>query len=454
MLSYQLCNVLSPCFKINKAMTSIETLYQHFLKNPIVSTDSRHITEGCIFFALSGERFDGNEFALSAIEQGAAWAVVDNEELPEHPQLLLVEDSLLALQELAALHRATLAKPVIAITGTNGKTTTKELTASVLSTAYKVLYTEGNLNNHIGVPLTLLRLRAEDDFALIEMGANKPGDIEELCQIAQPNYGIITNIGEAHLEGFQSIIGVERTKAELYNWLKEHDGKAIRKEEDERLTRLSQGIPAVTYGQSKDAVIRGELHDGGDNLYLNFTWEAPAIKIAKQEQTTQLVGAYNLDNALVAIAVGLFFGVEVESIKKALADYKPSNSRSQYLASERNELIIDAYNANPSSMQLALQNFVQLTTKSDKLAILGDMNELGASAEQAHRNLYQAVLDSKLKVLFCGAIWSKLLEGTDEQVFADVDKLASYIAENPIAGKCVLIKGSNGIKLGSIVHLL
>lgn len=439
-------------------MTSIQTLYQHFLAHPIISTDSRKITEGCIFFALSGERFDGNEYALEALERGASFAVVDNDELPDHPQLLLVEDTLLALQELAALHRATLSKPVIAITGTNGKTTTKELTAAVLASTFDLLYTEGNLNNHIGVPLTLLRLNEKHDFALIEMGASKPGDIEELCQIAQPNYGLITNIGEAHLEGFKSIVGVERTKAELYAWLREHDGKVIRKEEDERLTRLAQGIPSVTYGQSPDAVIRATTHSDSNSLYLEFTWEAPAINISPRTQKTQLVGNYNIDNVLAAISIGLFFGVEPQKIEQAIQAYTPSNSRSQFMQTQHNQLIIDAYNANPSSMQTALKNYFALATPLRRVLILGDMNELGSSAEEAHQSIYTLLQEQQesnpCTVLYCGTIWTKVLADKGEQTFANVDQLSEYIKEQPFVDSLILIKGSNGIKLSTITSLL
>ncbi len=439
-------------------MIDAKKLYEYYLSHPIISTDSRQITPNCIFFALSGERFDGNDYVLDALNLGAAYAVVDNPELEEHPQLLKVEDTLLALQELAALHRAELAKPVIAITGTNGKTTTKELAASVLSKAYNVLYTEGNLNNHIGVPLTLLRLKAEHDFAIIEMGASKPGDIEELCVIAQPNYGIITNIGEAHLEGFKSIIGVERTKAELYKWLKEHDGKVIRKEEDERLTRLSQGIPAVTYGVSEAAVVRGVLSPYGKELQLNFSWEVPSIGIDKQEQKTRLVGDYNLDNTLTAIAVGLFFGVETRDIKQAIEDYTPQNNRSQYQRSEYNELIIDAYNANPTSMERALSNFLALNSEYPKLAILGDMNELGESTTNAHLNLYNMlkpyVEQGALTVIYCGPIWSRVLQSETVTAIKDVEALKAYITSNTIKERTILIKGSNGINLKNIVPLL
>lgn len=439
-------------------MNTLEQLYQHFLQHPEVSTDSRKISEGCIFFALTGANFDGNQYALDAIAQGASLAVVDDESLPEHQQLMLVDDVLLTLQELAALHRATLSKPVIAITGTNGKTTTKELTAAVLSTTFALLYTEGNLNNHIGVPLTLLRLRPEHDFALIEMGASKPGDIDELCQIAQPNYGLITNIGEAHLEGFQSIVGVERTKAELYNWLRGHEGKVIRREEDERLARLGQGIPAVTYGQAAEAVVRGRAITSPDSLYLELEWEAPAIQIAPQRQSTQLVGAYNLDNALAAIAIGLFFGVEPRHINEAIAQYRPSNSRSQLVQTERNRLIVDAYNANPSSMQTALRNIFAQPCQQSLVLILGDMNELGTSALAAHADIYaliQAERQSRaIQALFCGPIWTQYLADTEEQCFSDAGQLAQHLQQQPIADSLILVKGSNGIKLGSIIQHL
>lgn len=440
-------------------MITIEDLYSIFLDYPSISTDSRRVSSGCLFFALSGERFDGNQFALSAIEQGAAYAVVDSEELPDHPQLLRVEDSLLALQELAALHRAKLSKPVIAITGTNGKTTTKELTAQVLGTSYNILYTEGNLNNHIGVPLTLLRLKEEHDFAIIEMGASKPGDIDELCQIAQPNYGIITNIGEAHLEGFQSIIGVERTKGELYAWLREHDGKIVRKENDERLARLGKGIPAVTYGQGADAVVQGRLtEDRG--VFLSFDWSAPAISIAPQHQSSQLVGAYNIDNALAAISLGLFFGVEPHKIVEAIASYSPNNSRSQFIeTSKGNHVIADAYNANPSSMSIATKNFLSLQSGRSKVLILGDMNELGASSEEAHIKLFRDLIEPHLsetcKLILCGPIWTSLLKDYEGiQTFADHVALMEYLREYPIEQSLILIKGSHGIKLEQVIPIL
>lgn len=440
-------------------MITTEALYPIYLEHRVISTDSRKITDKCLFFALSGENFDGNEYALEAIEKGAAFAIVDDDTLPTHPQLLLVDDVLLTLQELAALHRLKLSTPVIAITGTNGKTTTKELTAAVLSTTFNILYTEGNLNNHIGVPLTLLRLREDHDFALIEMGASKPGDIDELCQIAQPNYGIITNIGEAHLEGFKSIVGVERTKGELFVWLREHEGKSIRKEDDERLERLSRGIPSVTYGTTQESVIQGYLRQQSDSIFLEFSWSAPSINISPQEQKTQLVGNYNLDNALVAISIGLFFGVDTNKIRKAIANYQPNNIRSQLIETSRNNtLIADAYNANPSSMKTAILNFISISSNKQKLMILGDMNELGQASIDGHQVIYDIIQDYKKsggKILFCGPIWSDLLRNLEELTFPNVVDLSSYIKSNQeLAKHLILVKGSNGVKLDQILPLL
>lgn len=438
-------------------MMTIQELYQLYLAHPCVTTDSRRVPEGSLFFALRGDRFDGNAYALAAIEAGAAYAVVDDESLPEHPQLLLVEDSLLALQELAALHRATLGLPVIAITGTNGKTTTKELAAAVLSRAYKLLYTEGNLNNHIGVPLTLLRLTAEHQMALIEMGASHPGDIDELCQIAQPNYGLITNIGVAHLEGFGSIEGVEATKGELYDWLRAHDGKVIRKEEDVRLSRMGRGLPSVTYGHSAEAVVQGRLIDSSAIL-LSFEWGAEAIGLEMRPQSTQLVGAYNIDNALAAIALGLFFDVPADAIADAIATYTPSNSRSQLVSTARNRVVVDAYNANPSSMRSAIDNYMRIATTERRLLILGDMNELGEESQEAHERLLAYLLPYTAQghdLLLCGPIWKACTSDEGRvRTFADATELATYLQELEPSGYLILVKGSNSIHLSEVVRYL
>lgn len=433
----------------------IHTLYRIYQDHPVVSTDSRHISKGALFFALKGERFDGNAYAHMAIEAGAAYAIVDDISLPRHPQLIYVEDTLITLQELAALHRATLSLPVIAITGTNGKTTTKELAAAVLSRGYNLLATEGNLNNHIGVPLTLLRLHKEHQMALIEMGASAPGDIDELCQIAQPNYGVITNIGLAHLEGFESIEGVEATKGELYDWLRMHDGKVIRKEGDKRLERLAEGIPAVTYGNASEAIIRGEVVDSSSNFYLELTWEAEAINLSQRRQTTQLVGRYNLDNVLAAVAIGLFFDIDAEQINQAIAEYIPKNNRSQLIKSASNTIIADAYNANPSSMRSAIANFLEIESSQPRLMILGDMNELGKQCLVAHQELLDCLtgyLSQGGELLLCGPIWSHVAPSS--KTFGDVLSLSEYLLRSRPQDSLILIKGSNGVGLSTILSLL
>lgn len=439
-------------------MITIQELYSLFLRHPYISTDSRNITDGSIFFALRGERFDGNQHAVEALNKGAAYAVIDDPDLaPQDSRLMLVSNVLQTLQDLASLHRVSLDKPVIGITGTNGKTTTKELVASVLSTSYRILYTEGNLNNHIGVPLTLLRLKEEHDMAVIEMGANKPGDIAELCQIAQPNYGLITNVGEAHLEGFHDLEGVARTKGELYQWLRAHDGKAFRRSDDECLEKLSNNLPCVTYGQSPHATVIGKVQSTPQTLFLHLTWEAPSLKVPKQEQSTMLVGAYNIDNVLSAITIGLFFSVETNRIREAIATYRPTNNRSEYLTTERNELIVDAYNANPSSMKHALDSFINISTHRPRLLIIGDMNELGNASVQAHANIYKLIeplLDQKTRAIFCGAQWAKLLsESTIAEVFSNQEALAQYLSLHPITDHLIFLKGSNGVGLQKLLPL-
>lgn len=442
-------------------MTTQE-LYQIYLTHPIVSTDSRRIEKGCIFFALRGDKFDGNAYARSALEAGAAYAVVDDVSLDDHPQLIKVEDSLLALQELAALHRATLSLPVIAITGTNGKTTTKELSAAVLARGYRLLYTEGNLNNHIGLPLTLLRMTKEHQLVLVEMGASKPGDIDELCQIAQPNYGIITNIGKAHLEGFGSIEGVASTKGELYDWLREHDGKVIRREEDEWLAELGEGLPTVSYGVSQEATVQGRIVPHSSSRYLSFEWSVPALKMPDRRVDTHLVGDYNINNVLAAVALGLFLDIKPEDIDDAIANYRPSNSRSQLIQTERNIVVADAYNANPSSMKMALEAFVEMPAEHPRLYILGDMNELGSASDYAHREVLQwleAHLGSGEEAWLCGPNFDRLAKETalhiDQlQCFADVEVMKAYLEAHPLAHRSILVKGSNGVGLGKIIPLL
>lgn len=440
-------------------MTTIEDLYKLYLSHPVVSTDTRKLPEGCLFFALRGANFDGNKYAGAALEAGAAYAIIDDPDQRIDERTILVPDALQALQLLAAHHRRTLGLPVIAITGTNGKTTTKELTAAVLSQSYRLLYTEGNLNNHIGVPLTLLRLTSEHQLALIEMGASKPGDIAELCAIAEPNYGLITNIGQAHLEGFGSLEGVRRTKGELYDSVRTRGGILFYHEEDEVLRQMSEGTERISYGSSPKAYVQGLASPStGESLFLHFSWSCPILEMNPREVQTQLVGDYNLANALAAIAIGLYFDVPSDKINEALTSYSPSNSRSQLIHSERgNQIIADAYNANPSSMRTALSNFLSIEpTQRPRIVILGDMNELGTSSHEAHQDLYQSLISSTtppLEIYLCGPHWQEEL-GDQVRVYPNVEELITQIEAHPITESLILVKGSNSIRLGRLLPYL
>ena len=449
-------------------MTTIEELYTLYLQHPTVSTDTRKLPKDCLFFALKGANFDGNKYALSALEAGAAYAVIDDCTLADKDdRLLLVPDVLYALQQLARHHRHQLKTPVIAITGTNGKTTTKELTASVLAQGYQLLFTEGNLNNHIGVPLTLLRLTQKHQLALIEMGASKPGDIAELCAIAGPNYGLITNIGQAHLEGFGSIEGVRKTKGELYDYVRTHGGVLFVHAEDTTLLQMSEGVQRILYGMDKlhqpstksIPLVQGEVKAVEHQLFLSFSWTCPSLSLPEQEVTTHLVGAYNLPNALAAITIGLFFDIPVEKISEALRAYTPGNSRSQFILSNRgNRIIADAYNANPSSMKKAIENFLSiLPLGTPRTLILGDMNELGTASEDAHRQLLEMLRNEAMKhpleFLLCGPKWQALL-GCEPNIFPSVSELKDYLTAHPLNDTLILLKGSNSIHLSELLPLL
>lgn len=440
-------------------MILLDDLYQLYLEHPTVSTDTRRLSPGCIFFALKGANFDGNRYARQALEAGAAYAVLDDPEQLIDERTLLVEDVLTSLQQLAAHHRRQLGTPILAITGTNGKTTTKELTAAVLSARYPILYTEGNLNNHIGVPLTLLRLGPEHQWAIIEMGASHPGDIAELCAIADPDYGLITNIGAAHLEGFGSLEGVRATKGELYDHIRAKGAQLFVHADDPMLLEMSAGVERHTYGTSPEAELRGEvLHeDGALQLALRYRVGDYEGRLA-----TQLVGDYNLPNVLAALAVGSYLGVPYAAMEEALARYAPSNSRSQLIETERgNRLIADAYNANPSSMHTALQNFLAIpqTPGQGRVLMLGDMNELGAASKAAHHELLEEIrrAGQPLQLYLCGPCWMRELAAQPDPtvaVFAEVGELIRNLEAAPISDSLILIKGSNGIKLGSVLEYL
>lgn len=427
---------------------TISELYELYLHNPKVTTDSRNCPFGSIFFALKGENFDGNQYASKALDSGCAYAVIDNPDYITGDRTILVDNVLKTLQQLAHRHRKALGTPVIGITGSNGKTTTKELLAAVLSTKYNLLYTEGNLNNHIGVPLTLLRLNHQHEMAIIEMGASHPGDIKELAEIAAPNYGIITNVGQAHLEGFGSFEGVIKTKGELYDYIRQTKGKIFIKKENEYLQPIAKGIEQISYGTDESSFASGKV--ASCSPFLIFDWKQQG-KIHTVE--THLIGSYNLDNVLVAVAIGRYFKIPAERISRAIASYEPNNNRSQFKETEHNKLIIDAYNANPSSMKAAIDNFAAMQVDSPKAVILGDMRELGETSDALHAEIVKQIEQAGFdKVYLCGEHFSST--GTCFMHFPNIEELMSELTKNPLEGYHILIKGSRGMTLEKTLSLL
>jgi UDP-N-acetylmuramoyl-tripeptide--D-alanyl-D-alanine ligase len=428
----------------------IPELYNIFKQHPVVTTDSRVCPDGAIFFALKGPSFNGNNYAKSAIEKGCSYAVVDewneDEVRPEH--IILVDDVLTSLQQLANYHRKTFKTPVIAITGTNGKTTTKELTAAVLSKEFKVLYTKGNFNNHIGVPLTLLTMTKEHEIAVIEMGASHPGDIKELCEIAEPNFGLITNVGVAHIEGFESAENVVKTKKELFDYLEKNDGKVFFNNALKDVISLSDQTNVNAFGRDDSSLfVSGFVL--ANYPYLEFQWQ---FFEHKHQVKTHLIGDYNLDNALAAITIGRFFGVNHEFINDALESYIPKNNRSQFEKTEKNTLVIDAYNANPTSMKAALDSFVNFPI-SPKALILGEMRELGGVSKAEHQQLVDLIdAYSFTKVYLVGSSFKDLK--TNFPVYDNVGQLIEELASQPLLDHCILIKGSNGVQLDKVVDIL
>jgi len=401
-----------------------------------------------MFFALKGPRFNANAFASEALEKGALYAVVDEAEFVTSDRCLLVPDALSALQELALHHRREFSIPLLAITGSNGKTTTKELVHAVMASDRPVLATSGNLNNHIGVPLTLLRLNSAHRFAIIEMGASKPGDIAELMAFAEPTHGLITNIGRAHLEGFGGYEGVLRTKTELYSHLAASAGVVFVNADDAVLMGESKHLVRRTYGTSGTASTVGV--DASDGAFLSFRFRGKDGR--DREVSTQLIGAYNLPNALAAVAVGQEFGVADDLIASALSRYVPSNNRSQFLDTGRNHLVADAYNANPSSMAAALRHFASIPTGRERLAILGDMLELGAEAAHEHRSLAALAKELGLQTWLVGAEFSTTEH--EGRTFINVEEAIEHARAEPITGKLVLLKGSRGVRLEALIpHL-
>ena len=411
----------------------------------LVSTDTRNLPAGCVFFALHGANFDGNKFALQALEQGASLAVIDDPEvyiahsqLPIAHSLLLVEDTLLALQDLARAWRRELGLPIIGVTGTNGKTTTKELLATVLSTKYHLHYTQGNLNNQIGVPLTLLQLTRAHELAIVEMGASHPGDIKELVEIAEPNYGLITNVGRAHLEGFGSFEGVQRTKQELYDYLVAHQGTIFRNTDNPYLAAmLSDALQAAGDLQ------RSDLQDQGSDLQRSDLHYTTGV----MPDGTRLVGAYNAENVSAALCVGEYFGVDCEQGLAAIRQYVPTNNRSQAMQTANNQLIVDAYNANPTSMQAAISVF-----KGDTF-ILGAMRELGDYTHLEHQNVVNMLAERKADLVYLVGEEYRLTT-SPYPIFDTVDELRVYLEEHPLKGRHILLKGSRSTKMEALLPIL
>ncbi len=432
-------------------MNSIETLYQLYLKYPNISTDTRNIKADSIFFALKGDHFNGNLFAEQSLNKGAAIAVIDDDKQKKDERYILVEDTLKALQELAAYHRKQLKIPVIGITGTNGKTTTKELIRTVLNKKYKTLATQGNLNNHIGVPLTILSITNDIEMAVIEMGANHVGEIKELCEIAQPTYGIITNIGKAHLEGFGSFEGVIKAKTELYQYLQSRHHSIFINNDNPLLKNHAATLEQYCYGTTSDSNCIGSII--ASDPFLQVKWHLKDVT-ENYSANSKLVGAYNFENVMAAIAIGSYFKIEPGLISDAIEEYIPSNNRSQVITTSTNTLLMDAYNANPSSMKAAISNFHSMKVEN-KVVILGDMMELGKNSEIEHQQILDLLMGYQFHyVILIGSNFKQLTLPNFVLSFTDTQKAIDALKQNPIKNSTVLIKGSRKVALEKVVEVL
>ena len=451
----------------------IKELYQLYQQHPCITTDSRDCPEGSIFLALKGESFNGNQFAVQALEKGCAYAIVDEDisegnllppSSPLLPRIIKVDDCLQTFKDLAREHRRQFNIPVVAITGTNGKTTTKELVAAVLSEQYNVLYTQGNFNNDVGVPKTLFRLNKEHDIAVVEMGASHPGDIKTLVETTEPTCGLITNVGRAHLQGFGSFEGVKRTKGELYDFLAKQQKEDFEKgflfinEDDHDLQQMAdeRGLifrSSYGLGDNEDITVKGQVVSCAP--FLKFSWFVHDEEEGDSEKyviQTHLIGSYNVYNMLAAISVGLYFDVDEKHINHALANYVPSNNRSQLEETAHNHLIVDAYNANPTSMAAALKNFRDMEV-APKMAILGDMRELGEASAEEHQHAVDLMKEYGLEnVWLVGEEFGKT--ACDYRKFKDVEEVKAAIKEEQPKDYYILIKGSNGMKLFQLPEIL
>jgi len=428
----------------------VQDLYEIFKASLKICTDSRKVDPNSIFFALRGENFDGNEYAEAALSKGCTYAVIDNAEFQVNDKYILVEDVLESLQELATYHRRQFNIPVLCITGSNGKTTSKELVNAVLSTKYNVLSTVGNLNNHIGVPLTVLSINDETEIAIIELGANHISEIALLCKIAQPEYGLITNIGKAHLEGFGGIEGVIKGKNELYEYLNTKKGILFVNADNELLMDLSGACEKKTYGSASDADFRGNITT--DHPFLQINCES--INAILAVINTHLIGTFQFENVMTAVSTGMHFGVEPEDIKRAIENYIPKNNRSELIKTERNTIFLDAYNANPMNMQAAIQTFSGIVADK-KIAIIGDMLELGPYSLEEHQAIIDMLKELNLeKLILVGENFARLKDEVSCTHFEDVKQAKTWLNGQKITGACVLIKASRSIGLEKLTEVL
>ncbi|MFZ6051945.1 UDP-N-acetylmuramoyl-tripeptide--D-alanyl-D-alanine ligase [Halocola ammonii] len=424
-----------------------QQLIEKYKQQRKVTTDSRKVSEGDIYFALKGPNFDGNKFAQSALQDGASFAVVDDSSL-SGDRMIHVDDVLTALQDLAKLIRSEFTFPVIGITGSNGKTTTKELMRDVLQKKLKAHATKGNLNNHIGVPITILNTPLETELAIIEMGANHVGEIASLCEISQPDYGLITNIGKAHLEGFGGIEGVKKGKSELYKSVAKQGKTIFVNGNDDTLLELSEGQDRIIYGDSTDNLFEIELDESFPTV--SFTWKTHDSSFP--EISTNLTGGYNLPNISAALAVGIHFGVDASMINEAISEYTPDNNRSQLKTTDKdNLLILDAYNANPTSMEMALRNLSGMRAQR-KFFVIGDMLEVGESSKEEHQNIVDLAIDLELDGILVGKEFSKI--SSPYPTFTDADDAIAYLKERELYSTTILLKGSRGIQLEKVEPIL
>lgn len=437
-----------------KALSSATDVYKLFRKHRKVCTDTRNIVPDSLFFALKGDKFNANTLAAEAIEKGCAYAIVDEAKYAKGPQYILVEDVLACLQETARLYRRDLFIPFIGITGTNGKTTTKELIRAVLSVRFRTFATEGNLNNHIGVPLSILSIPANTEIAIIEMGANHPGEIADLCRICMPTFGLITNIGSAHLEGFETLDRIVETKTALYRFIERTNGKLFVNANNPLLLKQSAAAERFLYGSQANYYTQLE-NLNTEHIYLHAKLSGPSSAPNITEIATRLIGAFNIDNVAAAACAGRYFGLNDKEIKQGIESYTPQNMRSQIIQTKDNILVADAYNANPSSMQLSLESFFEMRTPHAKAYILGDMMELGKFAETEHQKIIDLLKEQRAdNVFLIGPTFAKASSPKTFKNFESTKAFLAYLKDNPLRQHCILIKGSRAMQLEKVIEVL